>query len=289
MSYLLYKNDEQTGPFSVAEIQAKIVRGEVSSDDLIWKEGMAEWQLIRNVVPPPVPKPVTVIPGMPPLPPQKTVAPQHSVGTLEGNCFLLARLDSAASKHHWDVISVETGRVILFIRESELSLGGQIARSGFLDGWGGGQGLTKFEVSLMDTTGAVYMVLRGGGMGGHSEAFSPTGQRIGDIKRTSMFNLHFEAYSEEGILFKVISKGIGRLTSEQKITCKDEKQFGRITDSGWGDAQKALGEKIRLVDSDRMLTSKYTYKHKIELEKSLSTKEKVFLFGATFQLAHVAG
>jgi hypothetical protein len=288
MSYLLYKDGEQTGPFSIIEVQTKISNHEVFPDDLVWQEGMGEWQPVSNVIPPPVPKSIHV-PGMPPLPPQAQSLPQQSVDPLAGSIFLLASVDGATSKNHWDVINAETGKVIICIREGDLGLGGKVARSGLLDGWGGGQGLSKFNVSLLDPSGSVYIVMRGGGMGGHSEVYSPAGGKIGDIKRTSLFNLHFEAFAEEGVLFKLISKGIGKLTSEQKITCKDEKQFGTITDSGWGDAKKTLGEKIRLVDSDRMLSSKYTYKHKIELKQSISIKEKIFLFGATYQLAHVAG
>jgi hypothetical protein len=225
---------------------------------------------------PPIPKPVSA-PAMPALP----------ADPLAGNTFLMASLDGS-TKDHWDVINVETGKVVLCIREGERGFGSAAIKSGLLDAWGG-QGLSKFNVALLDTSGAAYMVIRGGGMGGHAEAFSPTGEKIGDIKRTSIMNLHFEAFTAEGVIFRIVAKGLGRLTSEQNVTCKDGNQFGKITDSDWGDAKKTLGDKIRLVDTDRMFSSKYSYKHKIELTKPLSTKEKIFLFGAVFQLAHVAG
>jgi hypothetical protein len=288
MNYWLYKNEEQIGPFTVAEIQAKVIDGEVLNSDLVWKEGMAEWQSIGRVIPPPSPKHLPVIPGMPPIPTSAPtpVMPILPADPLAGNIFLMASLDGS-SKDHWDVINVETGKVVLCIREGERGFGSTVMKSGLLDAWGGG-GLAKFNVALLDPTGAAYMVVRGGGMGGHAEAYDPSGDKIGDIKRTSMMNLHFEALTAEGVIFKIIAKGLGRFTSEQKIACKDGNQFGTISDSGWSDAKKTLGDKIRLVDTDRMLSSKYTYKHKIELKKDLTTKEKIFLFGAVFQLAHVA-
>jgi hypothetical protein len=56
MSYQLYKNGEQTGPFSIGEIQAKLGNGEISDSDFVWKEGMTDWVLISSVIPPPAPQ-----------------------------------------------------------------------------------------------------------------------------------------------------------------------------------------------------------------------------------------
>jgi hypothetical protein len=289
MNYLLYKNNQQSGPFEIAEIQARVAKGELVGSDLVWKEGMVEWMPIGRVIPPPPPKPPSLVPGMPPIP--TTTAAATILVTqgdpMAGSIFLMASLDGS-SKNHWDIINVETGKVVMCIRQAVSGFGSAMIKSGLLDAWGGG-GLSKFHIALLDPSGGAHMVVRGGGIGGHSEVYHPNGEKIGEIKRTSMMNLNFEAFTAEGVIFKILAKGFGKLTSEQKIVSKDGTHFGAIYDSGWSDAKKILGDRIRLLDSDRMLSSKYTYKHKIELKKTLSVKEKTFLFGAVFQMAHVAG
>jgi hypothetical protein len=42
-------NGEQAGPFSEEEVRAKMQAGEVSSESLVWYEGLAEWQPIGSV------------------------------------------------------------------------------------------------------------------------------------------------------------------------------------------------------------------------------------------------
>jgi hypothetical protein len=281
MSFYLHKDGQQSGPFTVEELQEAIVNGTMTSADLIWKEGMSEWKPVVSIIPPTPPKVPTVPLGMPPLPIQQS-------DPFSGRGFLIAKLDDKSSKNSYDIINIETGKVAICIREAALSGGGTFAR-GALGGWGGGQAFSKFDITLSDLSGAVYIVVRGKGISGHADVFKPSGEKIGEIKRTSMFNLHFEAFAEEGILFKIISKGIGKLTFGQKLLDKNGHQLGNITDAGWSDAKKVLGDNIRLLDSDSLLRSKYTYKHQIELEKDLSSKEKCFLFGAMYQLAHVAG
>lgn len=59
---------EQTGPFEVSEIEAKLKANDVAYSDLCWSEGMAEWSAISEVferpqdVPPPPPPPATSLP-----------------------------------------------------------------------------------------------------------------------------------------------------------------------------------------------------------------------------------
>jgi len=43
MQWYYSKNNTQLGPVAADELRAKLVSGEVSQTDLIWKEGMADW------------------------------------------------------------------------------------------------------------------------------------------------------------------------------------------------------------------------------------------------------
>jgi hypothetical protein len=38
------KGGQQQGPLSIDELRSKIARGEVGSEDLVWREGMPEWR-----------------------------------------------------------------------------------------------------------------------------------------------------------------------------------------------------------------------------------------------------
>lgn len=42
-------NDEQVGPFTTEEVQAKLAAGEITEETLAWKEGMAEWAPLRTL------------------------------------------------------------------------------------------------------------------------------------------------------------------------------------------------------------------------------------------------
>ncbi|MEM9387195.1 MAG: SPFH domain-containing protein [Pseudomonadota bacterium] len=62
--YYLAVNGHQTGPFTKAEVRAKIQSGELSRDSLAWRPGLEEWQEAEGVVelaqmfaqmPPPLP------------------------------------------------------------------------------------------------------------------------------------------------------------------------------------------------------------------------------------------
>jgi hypothetical protein len=49
-TYLLYKNSYQSGPFAFEEIQKMMESGLITADDLIWSEGMKEWDRCGTVL-----------------------------------------------------------------------------------------------------------------------------------------------------------------------------------------------------------------------------------------------
>ncbi|MDD5395561.1 MAG: GYF domain-containing protein [Thiothrix sp.] len=48
-SYLVSRNGEQFGPYSVEEFAAYIKSGQILPDDLAWKEGMASWLPVSKI------------------------------------------------------------------------------------------------------------------------------------------------------------------------------------------------------------------------------------------------
>ena len=142
--------------------------------------------------------------------------------------------------------------------------------------------LSKFSVALSLIDDSPQMHLQGGGMGGHAEAFDSQGQKLGEIKRTSKMNLDFEAFDENGSLFKVKAKGMGVLASKFPLL-RDGVQIGLIKDISDREAKKILSGKFRMLDS------KYDYAFSIDLDEDMNDKAKIFLCAATYQLAHVMG
>jgi type II secretory pathway pseudopilin PulG len=65
MQYHVAKNGEKSGPFDKEEVYRRLVAGELSGSDLGWHEGMAEWEPLSKLIPPPTPQvqPVFVVPG----------------------------------------------------------------------------------------------------------------------------------------------------------------------------------------------------------------------------------
>ena len=49
MEYFIGKNGQQYGPFEESVIQAKVAAGEFSVNDLVWREGMAQWKTVHEV------------------------------------------------------------------------------------------------------------------------------------------------------------------------------------------------------------------------------------------------
>jgi len=55
MELYLHQNGEQVGPYTEEQIISMVSSGEISRDDIIWHEGLAEWQPIHSVVALPAP------------------------------------------------------------------------------------------------------------------------------------------------------------------------------------------------------------------------------------------
>lgn len=51
MSYLLYRNEQQEGPFDEAAIQQMFTAGQITAETPGWKEGMSDWVAIGDLVP----------------------------------------------------------------------------------------------------------------------------------------------------------------------------------------------------------------------------------------------
>jgi hypothetical protein len=72
--YYVAVNGQQSGPFSVAQLQQLAQQGQINMQTLVWKQGMAGWEPIANVAEvasalmPPTP-PVPPVPPVPPTPP----------------------------------------------------------------------------------------------------------------------------------------------------------------------------------------------------------------------------
>jgi len=52
MSYYIHSNDQQTGPFSLEEIQAQFSGGRIPADALVWAEGMPDWVSVSTFLKP---------------------------------------------------------------------------------------------------------------------------------------------------------------------------------------------------------------------------------------------
>ncbi|QQS40011.1 MAG: DUF4339 domain-containing protein [Acidobacteriota bacterium] len=50
MKFFVFKDDQQLGPFSTGEIEAKLSRGELSKGDLACPEGGSEWRPLETLV-----------------------------------------------------------------------------------------------------------------------------------------------------------------------------------------------------------------------------------------------
>ena len=78
------RHGEPAGPFSEAEIQQLLARGELTPADHAWREGMADWQPLAQVVAlPTAPPPVPPALGPAPVPPALAARPE-SRGTPRG-------------------------------------------------------------------------------------------------------------------------------------------------------------------------------------------------------------
>ena len=91
MPYLISQNGEQLGPLDREEVLRRLVAGELKGSDLGWQEGMAEWEPLSKLIPPPVaastPPPVFAS-SAPALPQASTGTSGLAIGSLV--CGLLS-------------------------------------------------------------------------------------------------------------------------------------------------------------------------------------------------------
>jgi hypothetical protein len=48
--YMVYDNGQQTGPFSIPQLQQMIAAGTLTKQTYVWKNGMANWEYAGSVV-----------------------------------------------------------------------------------------------------------------------------------------------------------------------------------------------------------------------------------------------
>lgn len=74
MDVYLYRGDQQTGPYTDAEARALLASSQITRACLAWREGMAEWLPLEEVVALPKPPSLpSVAKGLPPVPPRNRV------------------------------------------------------------------------------------------------------------------------------------------------------------------------------------------------------------------------
>jgi type II secretory pathway pseudopilin PulG len=57
MQFHVAQNGEKTGPFEREEVLRRLVAGELKGSDLGWHEGLADWEPLSKLIPPPIPNP----------------------------------------------------------------------------------------------------------------------------------------------------------------------------------------------------------------------------------------
>ncbi len=62
------RHDEPTGPFSEEEVRRQLAGGELTSAEYAWRDGMAEWQPLAEVIALPTQPPPVPLPAVPPIP-----------------------------------------------------------------------------------------------------------------------------------------------------------------------------------------------------------------------------
>jgi len=74
MQWYYSKNGAQLGPIGSAEMQSKLASGDISPTDLVWREGMADWQPagqvaeLQALIAPPAERPSSETPTAPAAP-----------------------------------------------------------------------------------------------------------------------------------------------------------------------------------------------------------------------------
>ena len=73
MNYHLHHNGQNLGIFPLAELQARRDRGELTGAELVWCEGMVQWQPLNSVLPATAPRIVPPVLQPAPPPPKKSL------------------------------------------------------------------------------------------------------------------------------------------------------------------------------------------------------------------------
>ena len=50
MDYFVFKNNEQLGPFALMDVRERLKNGVFSYEDLAWREGMADWSPLKEIM-----------------------------------------------------------------------------------------------------------------------------------------------------------------------------------------------------------------------------------------------
>ncbi|MCF7789048.1 MAG: DUF4190 domain-containing protein [Prosthecobacter sp.] len=138
MTYHIAKNGEKSGPFEKDEVYRRLVSGELSGTDLGWHDGMAEWEPLSKLIPPPLAQPVFAPSGVfaTTSAPQAVAAPPQGTSGLAIAslvCGILGFLTLGLA----GLPAVITGHLAISrIRKSAGALGGQgLAIAGLIMGY----------------------------------------------------------------------------------------------------------------------------------------------------------
>src|SRR5205085_1562400 len=71
----VWKNNEQLGPFEKDELERRVASGAFSGDDLVWRDGLEDWQPLRQLYPD-VPQLMAATPPLPMPPPIPAQPPE---------------------------------------------------------------------------------------------------------------------------------------------------------------------------------------------------------------------
>jgi len=124
MQIYISKNGEQSGPFTDEQLEERLNAGKISYDDMSWKEGMAEWQPLRQIVAPPVPPPV---PAAAPAPITQPVDACQSTSTVSLRPPIWKRKFPIVIRSREDALDIISWGVICFTICSALFLLSAIA------------------------------------------------------------------------------------------------------------------------------------------------------------------
>ena len=124
---MVYVDNAQRGPYSVAQLENFLQRNELNSSAFVWTEGMTDWQPIATIVTPPAPsRPPVFAPVAPqpmtPVPiPRFSSADPQTAGVKESDYtfMLVAHILMAASILTGGVASI-IAVIMAYIKRDEL-------------------------------------------------------------------------------------------------------------------------------------------------------------------------